>query len=193
MAPAAVVHKAVLLKQANDLHTGSLTQMALTDVVTHLPQSHVAMLCETYGARRDALLKALGRHMPEGVTWTKPQGGMFVWLPLPKAIDATRLLPKAVEAGVAFVLFEVYGHSGQEIADLMGLLRTFIRNDLEELVAIVLVDVHAHLIMDGLQHNHRRRQRVERLRVTCLDLVGELVAVRPEDLDAVVLIGIVRG
>src|SRR5581483_9536110 len=66
VAPAAVINKAVLLKQANDLHTGTLTQMALTDVVTHLPQSHVAMLCETYGARRDAMLQALAAHMPDG-------------------------------------------------------------------------------------------------------------------------------
>jgi DNA-binding transcriptional MocR family regulator len=103
VAPSAVVNKAVLLKQANDLHTGSLTQMALTDVVARLPQSHVAMLCETYGARRDAMLKALAAHMPNGVTWTKPAGGMFIWLTLPESVDASRLFPKAIEAGVAFV------------------------------------------------------------------------------------------
>lgn len=103
VAPAAVINKAVLLKQANDLHTSTLTQMALADVVAHLPQSHIAMLCETYGARRDAMMRALAAHMPAGVAWTKPAGGMFVWLTLPEHIDASDLLPKAIEAGVAFV------------------------------------------------------------------------------------------
>lgn len=103
VAPASVINKAVLLKQANDLHTSTLTQMALADVVAHLPQSHIAMLCEVYGARRDAMMKALEKHMPPGVSWTKPAGGMFVWLTLPGGIDAAELLRKAIEAGVAFV------------------------------------------------------------------------------------------
>jgi hypothetical protein len=103
VAPSAVIHKAVLLKQANDLHTSTLAQMALAEVVLNLPQSHLAMLCETYGARRDAMLKALAAHMPEGVAWRKPAGGMFVWLTLPEAIDASELLRKAIDAGIAFV------------------------------------------------------------------------------------------
>jgi DNA-binding transcriptional MocR family regulator len=77
--------------------------MVLTDVAARLPQSHVAGLCETYGARLDAMLKALAAHMPQGVSWTKPEGGMFVWVTLPETMDAAELLVDALAVGVAFV------------------------------------------------------------------------------------------
>jgi len=103
VAAKAVIKKLVLLKQASDLHTSTLTQMALTEVVSRLPQSHIAMLCENYGARRDAMLDALKRHMPPGVSWTKPEGGMFIWVNLPAGIDGAQLLAEAIQVGVAFV------------------------------------------------------------------------------------------
>ena len=103
VAPKPVIRKLVLLKQANDLHTSSLTQMALKEVAERLPQSHVAMLCESYGARCDIMLKALAAHMPDGVRWTIPQGGMFIWVTLPEGIDAKLLLQEAIDIGVAFV------------------------------------------------------------------------------------------
>ena len=56
-----------------------------------------------YRSRRDALLAALETHMPAGVTWTRPEGGLFVWATLPPAIDADVMLTSAVEAGVAYV------------------------------------------------------------------------------------------
>jgi len=103
VAPTPVIRKLVLLKQANDLHTSSLTQMVLKDVAERLPQSHVAMLCESYGARCDIMLEALAAHMPEGTRWTRPQGGMFIWVNLPEGIDGAELLQEAISAGVAFV------------------------------------------------------------------------------------------
>jgi DNA-binding transcriptional MocR family regulator len=103
VAAAPVIRKLVLLKQASDLHTATLTQMVLTEVVTRLPQSHIAALCENYGARRDAMLKALTAFMPPGVEWTKPEGGMFIWVRLPGGIDGAQLLAEAIEMGVAFV------------------------------------------------------------------------------------------
>ena len=103
VAPKAVIQKLVLLKQASDLHTSTLTQIVLNEVASRLPQSHMAMLCENYGARCAAMLKALTQHMPPGVTWTKPEGGMFVWVTLPEGIDGAQLLAQAIEIGVAFV------------------------------------------------------------------------------------------
>jgi DNA-binding transcriptional MocR family regulator len=103
VAPTPVVRKLVLLKQASDLHTSTLTQMVLTEVVSRLPQSHIAMLCENYGARRDAMLRALTLYMPPGVSWTKPEGGMFIWVTLPGGIDGAQLLAEAIGMGVAFV------------------------------------------------------------------------------------------
>ena len=103
VAPMPVIRKLVLLKQANDLHTSSLTQMVLKDVAERLPQSHVAMLCESYGARCDIMLDALTAYMPPGTNWTIPKGGMFIWVNLPEGIDAAVLLQEAIGIGIAFV------------------------------------------------------------------------------------------
>jgi DNA-binding transcriptional MocR family regulator len=103
VAAAAVIQKMGLLKQASDFHTAALTQMVLTDVTERLPQSHVAMLCETYGTRLAAMLEALTAHMPRGVSWTTPEGGMFVWAILPEGLDAAALLKDALAMGIAFV------------------------------------------------------------------------------------------
>ena len=56
-----------------------------------------------YKAQRDAMAQALQQHMPPGAVWRAPQGGMFFWLRLPDGLDAMALLPRAVEAGVAYV------------------------------------------------------------------------------------------
>jgi DNA-binding transcriptional MocR family regulator len=56
-----------------------------------------------YRARRDALLQGIEEHFPEGVAHTWPQGGMFVWAELPRSVDATALLGRALERHVAFV------------------------------------------------------------------------------------------
>ena len=67
-------------------------------------ESHVANLRDVYKSRRDYMLDALKRHMPEGVEWTRPEGGMFVWLTLPERLDAADLLAKSLETQrVAFV------------------------------------------------------------------------------------------
>jgi DNA-binding transcriptional MocR family regulator len=104
VAPTPVVRRLVLVKQASDLHSPSLAQMVMLEVVQQvLPQSLVP-LCNAYRARRDAMLAALAREMPASVRWTAPKGGMFLWLTLPEAIDAAMLLQRAIaEARVAFV------------------------------------------------------------------------------------------
>ncbi|MDN2566498.1 PLP-dependent aminotransferase family protein [Aquibium sp. A9E412] len=99
-----VVRQLVLMKQAADLHTPTINQMAMHHVAERLFDDQVATLRDAYRARRDAMLDALARHMPAGVEWTRPEGGMFVWLALPAGLDAARLLERAVaEARVAFV------------------------------------------------------------------------------------------
>jgi DNA-binding transcriptional MocR family regulator len=103
VAASPVIQKMGLLRQAIDFHNSPLSQMVLTDVATRLPQSHVAMLCETYGARCAAMLRALVEYMPEGCTWTKPEGGMFLWLTLPETMDSSELLKSALAEGIAFV------------------------------------------------------------------------------------------
>ncbi|NBT52540.1 MAG: aminotransferase class I/II-fold pyridoxal phosphate-dependent enzyme, partial [Marivivens sp.] len=64
----------------------------------------VAKLRDVYSSRRDNMLAALEREMPEGVTWTRPEGGMFVWITLPAHIDGATLLAQSLETErVAFV------------------------------------------------------------------------------------------
>ena len=66
-------------------------------------KEHVPTIRARYKAQRDAMAAALQAQMPAGVHWTAPVGGMFFWLKLPPQVDATALLPQAVEAGMAYV------------------------------------------------------------------------------------------
>ncbi len=103
-AAAPLISQLVLLKQAGDLHTGTLNQMAIAKVAETQFEDHVTKLRSVYGARRDAMLDALEAHMPEGVDWTRPEGGMFVWLTLPKGMDGAEVLAEALKTEkVAFV------------------------------------------------------------------------------------------
>lgn len=100
----AVVSRLVLLKQAGDLHSATLNQIATYEVASTVFADHVAMLRNVYRQRRDYMLAALDREMPEGVHWTRPEGGMFIWLTLPEKMDGAALLAHALEHHeVAFV------------------------------------------------------------------------------------------
>ena len=99
-----VISRLVLMKQAADLHSATTNQIVTHHVASTQFDSHVAKLRSTYQARRDHLLKALTREMPEGVSWTKPEGGMFIWLTLPEAMDGADLLAQSLQSErVAFV------------------------------------------------------------------------------------------
>lgn len=104
IAPPALVRKIVQAKQAADLHTPSLVQLLAYETVrAGLFDHHVEEVRELYAAQCRAMLDALACHMPAGVRWNQPRGGMFVWLTLPAGIDAGELLPRAIERRVAFV------------------------------------------------------------------------------------------
>jgi hypothetical protein len=99
-----VIQRLVLMKQAADLHTSSINQIVTNSVARTIFDGHVATLRLTYAARRDAMLAALAQHMPQGVTWTRPEGGMFIWLTLPAHMDAADLLARSLATEkVAFV------------------------------------------------------------------------------------------
>ena len=99
-----VISQMVLIKQAADLHTPSLNQIAVHDVASRIFDSHVETIRSAYRQRRDAMLAALSEYMPEGVSWARPEGGMFVWLTLPTGLNGAELLAKSIETvGVAFV------------------------------------------------------------------------------------------
>lgn len=99
-----VISQMVLLKQAADLHSATINQMAVHQVAQACFDTHIPRLRKVYGARRDAMLSALEEHMPEGVHWTKPEGGMFVWVTLPQGLCGADLLAQALQTvKVAFV------------------------------------------------------------------------------------------
>lgn len=105
-APKVVIERMVLMKQAADLHTSTINQIVLHDVVSEVFDSHIQFLRRNYKERRDAMLEALesafaGR---DDIRWTRPLGGMFVWIELPEGMDGAALLKQAIqEANVAFV------------------------------------------------------------------------------------------
>lgn len=102
--PQAVIDKLVLLKQGADLHVSTINQMVAHRAVSEGYDQHLHGLRGAYGAKARVMLAALERAMPQGVTWSRPQGGMFVWIDLPAHIDGAGLLARAIEEErVAFV------------------------------------------------------------------------------------------
>lgn len=105
VAPAPLYPKLLQAKQAADLHSPSFNQRIVFEVIRNgMLASHVPRIRALYKAQRNAMLAALSREMSGlDVQWTCPQGGMFIWLQLPPAVNAAALLPQAVKAGMAFV------------------------------------------------------------------------------------------
>ncbi|MGC4116295.1 MAG: PLP-dependent aminotransferase family protein [Myxococcales bacterium] len=103
-APRPLRDKLVILKQGADLHTSTLDQLLVARFAQDVGfERNVATVCDAYRVRRDAMLLALGRQMPAGTSWTRPQGGLFLWLRLPEGVSARELLSRSLELGVAFV------------------------------------------------------------------------------------------
>lgn len=104
VAPKALYPKLLQAKQAADLHSPGFNQRVVAEVMKDgFLDRHVPRIRALYKAQRDAMLAALQQHMPAGVTWNRPDGGMFLWARLPQGLDSVALLPKAVERNVAFV------------------------------------------------------------------------------------------
>lgn len=104
VAPPEVIKKIVQGKQGADLHTSTFNQMVAFEVAKGgFLDEHVRLIRRVYGERRDAMLAAMEEHFPEGVTWTHPLGGMFLWVILPEGIDARDLIQKAIDLKVAYV------------------------------------------------------------------------------------------
>jgi 2-aminoadipate transaminase len=103
-APAALRGPLAVAKQAADLHTSTVAQLAAECWLARNDLStHIASLAAHYRPRRDALLSALEEHLPAGSTMTRPEGGLFIWVTLPEGHDAEAILPRALAGGVAFV------------------------------------------------------------------------------------------
>jgi 2-aminoadipate transaminase len=103
-APKAIIQKFVQAKQGSDLHTGTFVQMVIADICERgLLHGHVRKIRSVYRERRDAMLAAMAESWPEGCSWTRPAGGLFLWARVPAPLDTADLLPKAVARKVAYV------------------------------------------------------------------------------------------
>jgi len=104
VAPRPLIEKLEQAKQATDLHTAQLTQMVVYETIKDgFLDQHIPTIRKLYSDQCDAMLDALKTYFPSGTSWTKPEGGMFIWVTLPKHIDSVKLLAEAVEQHVAFV------------------------------------------------------------------------------------------
>ena len=109
VAPPAVIERLGAAKQLADLHTSALIQAAVYRFCERrLLERHATRVAREYGRRRVLLLQALDRRMPEGVSWTQPQGGFSLLLTLSPEVSAAALLPRALERGVAFTPGEAF-------------------------------------------------------------------------------------
>lgn len=104
VAPEPLIRKMEQAKQAADLHTSQLTQMVVYEAVKDgFLDQHIPTVRKIYADKCQVMLDALKEHFPASATWTVPEGGMFIWVTLPKHIDSKALLDEAVNENVAFV------------------------------------------------------------------------------------------
>jgi 2-aminoadipate transaminase len=104
LAPHAVRDKLVMTTEANILCPSNFAQSVITAYLTTMPwREQLKGYQQIYAERRDAMLGALADLMPEGCSWTRPEGGLFVWATLPAGMDAKAMVPRAIAARVAYV------------------------------------------------------------------------------------------
>lgn len=104
VAPEPLFGKLVQAKQAADLHTPSFSQRIVYETIKDgFLDQHIPTIRDLYGKQCRYMLDALDRYFPAEAKWTRPDGGMFIWVTLPKGVDTGKLLAKAVEQNVAFV------------------------------------------------------------------------------------------
>jgi 2-aminoadipate transaminase len=104
LAPHAVRDKLVIATEAQILCPPHFSQYAVSTYLATMPwREQIKTFAALYSERRDALLESLADLMPEGMTWTRPEGGLFVWATLPDGMDSKAMMPRAIASRVAYV------------------------------------------------------------------------------------------
>ena len=117
VAPPDVITKMVQLKQGADLHTSTFGQMVAYEVARdNFLDEHIRLIRRVYGERRNVMLKAMEENFPPEVTWTHPQGGLFLWVSLPAGMNCEQLFQAALKENVAFVPGDSF-YAGNGYAD----------------------------------------------------------------------------
>lgn len=99
-----VLDKLNKIKQGADLQSSTTTQMELAQYLDDNDlEEHIKKIIDVYGKRKDIMVKTMEETFPEGVTWTNPEGGLFLWVELPEYMNARDLALKAIDKKVAYV------------------------------------------------------------------------------------------
>lgn len=114
MAPAEWMDRMVVAKQSMDLCCPTYTQLMVAEFMKRgLMPKQVERIRKLYAKKRQVMLEALKNHMPKGVEWTEPEGGLFLWVKLPKRMSANELFPKAIENKVVYVIGSAFHCDGK--------------------------------------------------------------------------------
>jgi len=111
-----IIRKLAFAKQSVDLCTPAFTQLVTYEYCRRgLLEKHIEQVKAVYHKKRDVMLRALDEYMPkvEGLRWTRPQGGLFLWIMLPDHINCDKLFYEAVEQNVAFVIGSAFHCDGR--------------------------------------------------------------------------------
>ncbi len=163
VAPAPVLAKMNIGKQASDLCSSSISQYFVSAYFDSGPwEDYVRSLIEIYRRRRDVMLDALAEHLPREAHWTHPAGGLFIWATLPGYLDTTDLLARALEARVAFVpgrAAYVDGRGGNELRlNFSGVAEAEIREGVRRIGEVVHEGVELYGTLTGAPRPAPRRE-----------------------------------
>ncbi len=104
LVPQSLKEKLVIAAESSILCPSNFSQMAISSYLADQPwRDQIREFCKLYKERRDAMLESLEKYFPSEATWTRPEGGFYVWVTLPPEIDTKALMPKAIVAKVAYV------------------------------------------------------------------------------------------
>ncbi len=104
LVPQSLKEKLVIASESSILCPSNFAQLSISSYLSDQPwRDQIASFCDLYKVRRDAMLESMEQHFPSAATWTKPEGGFYVWATLPPEIDTKAMMPKAIVAKVAYV------------------------------------------------------------------------------------------
>ncbi len=144
-----ITSKLVIAKQSTDLCTNTLGQYISYEYLARgLVDKHVELIKKLYRTKRDIMLKSLKDYMPEGVSWTKPDGGMFCWVTVPNYIDTTEMFNRAIANNVAYVPGTAFytnngGHDAMRL-NFTHPTDEMIRVGVERLAKVIEAEIREH-------------------------------------------------
>lgn len=114
-----IMNHLITAKQASDLHSNYLSQMIVHRYLTgYNVENHIQHIRDMYRIQRDCMVKMIKKYFPSDVKYTKPEGGMFLWVTLPEGMSSMELFEVAIKDNVAFVPGEAFYSDNPDINTL---------------------------------------------------------------------------